>query len=98
MIWVKRDCKHADFAPYQDRLEKLMMANPTRYREFIMVSVETGSPTVSTYFVGTPGKAFMAAFDGFEPVPESELPKQIDTLLIADATSDEFKSRFHFKK
>jgi hypothetical protein len=38
----------------------------------------------------------MAAFDGFESVDESELPKVIDTLHIADATTDEFKSRFRF--
>jgi hypothetical protein len=39
----------------------------------------------------------MSAFDGFEHVGESDLPKIIDTLHIADATTDEFTSRFRFR-
>ena len=37
---------------------------------------------------------FMVGFVGFEPVEESSLPKGLDTLLIADATTDKFTSRF----
>ena len=40
----------------------------------------------------------MSAFDGFEHVGESDLPKIIDTLHIADATTDEFTSRFRFRQ
>jgi hypothetical protein len=47
---------------------------------------------------GVPHKAFMAAFDGFEQVERSDLPKIIDSLHIADATTDEFKSRFRFRE
>jgi hypothetical protein len=43
------------------------------------------------------GKMFMAGFDGVEPVEESSLPKVIDALLIADATTDEFTSRFELR-
>jgi hypothetical protein len=97
MHWAKRQFAYAAFAPYQDRLEKLLRANPARYREFIMVSTDTEKPGVSTYYVGVPEKPFLAIFDGFTPVEEVGLPKEIDTLLIADATTDEFKSRFKFK-
>jgi hypothetical protein len=38
----------------------------------------------------------MAGFDGFAPVEEIELLKVIDSLLIADGATDEFKSRFAF--
>jgi len=48
--------------------------------------------------VGMPHKAFMSAFDDFEQVEESNLPKIIDTLHIADATTDEFTSRFRFRR
>jgi hypothetical protein len=30
-------------------------------------------------------------------VQESELPKVIDVLLVADGSTDEFKSRFQFR-
>jgi len=73
------------------------MANPTLYREFIMVSTKSEGAANSMYYVGLPNEKFMAAFDGFERVEETELPKIIDTLRIADATTDEFKSRFEFK-
>lgn len=98
MFWAKRQFAYAAFAPYQDRLEKLLMTNPTRYSQFIMVSVDTDKVGVGTYFVGVPEKVLLVGFDGFEAIQESELPKQIDTLLIADATTDEFKSRFRFRK
>ena len=51
----------------------------------------------SDYYVGVPNETLMAAFDGFERVEESMLPKMIDALHIGDATSDEFTSWFEFK-
>jgi hypothetical protein len=97
MIWAKRRFEFATYAPYFDRLEKLLMANPTLYRQFIMVSTKTDDPGVDDYYVGVPAQAFLAAFDGFEIVGEDQLPNEIDTLHIADATTDEFKSRFRFR-
>jgi hypothetical protein len=34
MIWIKRRFNAADYAPYMDRLEKLLMTNATLYREW----------------------------------------------------------------
>ena len=98
MVWGKRAFEYADYAPYMDRLERLLMANPALYREFIMVSTQRPKPGISAYYVGVPHKQFMAAFDGFEHVEESDLPKIIDILHIADATTDEFTSRFQFRR
>ena len=99
MYWAKRRFRYADYAPYMDRLEKLLMTNPTLYQEFIMVSVETGEEVgESEYYVGVPHKALLIGFDGFTSVEESELPKEIDTLHIADATKQPFQSRFQFKR
>jgi hypothetical protein len=39
----------------------------------------------------------MAAFDGFERIEESMLPKVIDALHIGDPKSNEFTSRFELK-
>jgi hypothetical protein len=97
MNWAKRDFRFAEYAPYMDRLEALLIANPTLYRQFIMVSTKTDDPAIGTYFIGMPSHLLLSAFDGFAPVAESELPKEIDTLLIADATTEEFKSRFGFR-
>jgi hypothetical protein len=98
MFWGKRQFEFAKYAPYQDRLQKLLMANPQRYREFIMVGVNTDKTGVSDYYIGVPEKAFLAAFDGFETIEEAKLPKEIDTFLLADATTQEFKSRFRSRK
>jgi hypothetical protein len=77
-----------------DRLEKLLLANPTSYKQFIMVSTRTSKAGVSDYYIGVPHEAFLRAFEGFEITPEADLPKEIDVLHIADATTDEFMSRF----
>jgi hypothetical protein len=98
MIWAKRQFRFAEYAPYMERLDRLMLANPSMYSQFIMVSTDVSKPALSNYYVGVPDQSFLAEFDGFDIVPESQLPNEIDTVLIADATTDEFKSRFRFRK
>jgi hypothetical protein len=78
MIWGKRRFRFAEYSPYFDRMEKLILANAALYREFIMVSVKTEKVGESDIYVGVPSKPFMAGFDGFSPVEETELPKVID--------------------
>ena len=65
VIWGRREFRWADYAPYQDRLGKLLTATPNRYREFMMFSVEK-STGVSDVYVGVPFKELMPLFDGFE--------------------------------
>jgi hypothetical protein len=86
MIWCKRRFQWAEFAPYQDRMEKLLMANATRHCEFMMYMVEVKVGLADVY-VGVPTKELMAVFDGFEPVAEADVPKVIDTLLVADVNA-----------
>jgi hypothetical protein len=98
MFWAKRRFGYADYAPYQDRLQQLMLANSARHAEFIMVSCSAEDhPGMGDYYVGVPTQDLLAGFDGFEPVAERDLPKEIDTLLIADATKEPFKSRFRWR-
>ena len=97
MYWAKRDFKAADYAVYQDRLAKLMMADAARYRQYIMVSVKGDAIIDCIVFVGVPDQRLLAVFDGFDYVSEAELPKKIDALLVAEGSSDEFTSRFKFK-
>ncbi|WP_426418464.1 hypothetical protein [Bradyrhizobium genosp. A] len=98
MIWLKRRFHAADFGPYQDKLGELMMAMPTHYAEFLMVSTETEQPLVSDYYVGLPIEALAVAFDGFERAADAELPREIDTFLLGDQTKEPFTSRFRFRK
>ena len=95
MIWGKRRFAFADYSPYFDRLESLLMSNPKQYREFIMVSIDTDKVGVSEYYVGVPNKVFLAAFDDFEPVDEAQVPKVVDSLHIGDA--NEINRRFEFR-
>jgi hypothetical protein len=99
MIWAKRRFAFADHRPYFERLENLLMSNAPLYRQLIMVStdVDRDQPGVSEYYIGVPSEIFLARFDGFERVAESDLPKVIDTLHIADASTPEFKSRFRIR-
>jgi len=84
MFWAKRQFQWAQFAPYQDCMEKLLMANATRYREFMMFMMEVRAGLADVY-VGVPTKELLAVFDGFEPV--ADVPKVIDTLLVADVNA-----------
>ena len=91
MVWGKRRFAYADYSPYFDLMRKLRQADPTPYRQFIMISTERVGGE-SDYYVGVPNQSFMDAFDGFERVEELMLPKVIDALHIGDATSNEFTS------
>jgi hypothetical protein len=97
MIWGKRVFDGAAYAPYQDRLQQLLLTKPSRYQEFIMVATDTDQPNISTYWVGVPSEALFTAFDDFERIEEADLPKEIDALLVADGTKEPFTSRFKFR-
>jgi hypothetical protein len=59
--WEKK-IQFAEYAPYMNLLERLLMANPTLYQEFIMVSTKTeDKPGESEYYVGVPHKALYVA-------------------------------------
>jgi len=59
-----------------------------------MAATDSDGPRASTYWVGVPSEALFALFDGFEQVQEADLPKEVNTLLVADATKEPFASRF----
>jgi hypothetical protein len=94
MYWAKRQFEWADYAPYQDLLEELLMANPTLYREFMMFSIKLNAGKSDVY-IGVPKKELLASFGGFEPVNEAGVPKIVDSLLVADANA--FGERFEFR-
>jgi len=98
MIWLKRRFEAAQYAPYQDKLAALQLTLPARYPEFLMVSTNTETPLISDYYVGLPEQSFASAFDGFEPVTEADLPREIDTFLYGDQTKLPFKQRFKFRE
>ena len=99
MIWAKRQLSHSESALYHDRLVKLLYRFPRQYREFMMIDVRTENyPVAKMYYVGVPMDVFMTAFDGFAPVADQDLPEAIDTVIVGDVTSEEFKNRFQFRR
>src|ERR1051325_7799370 len=94
MIWGKRRFRWAEYAPYQDRLAKLQLANAAKAGEFMMFAVEEKIGLQDIY-VGVPTKEMMSVFEGFETVSEATLPKVVDSLLLADV--NEFSKRFEVK-
>lgn len=63
-----------------------------------MASTKNDNPFVDDFYIGLPNEAFFVLFDGFERIGETNLPKVIDTLDIADARTEQFKSRFRFAR
>ena len=97
MIWGKRAFSNTeDFGRYQERLLNLLYANPKQYREFMMVTTRTEDPESRMYYVGVPSEELAEGFDGFEHVPDEELPKEIDTVIVAAVESEEFTRRFRY--
>lgn len=97
MIWVKRRFSGAEYVPYMDRLEKLMMAMPSQYAGFLMFSTKTEKSGVNDYYVGVPTIQLLPVFDGFADVLEKDLPKEIDVFLLGDQTKEPFTSLFKSK-
>ena len=87
MIWGKRRFADAEYGPYFDRLEKLMMAQPSRHDQFIMVSTGDDEAGLGDYYVGVPDELSFRAFDGFARIAEAELPKEIDVFHIGNQGS-----------
>lgn len=77
MVWGRRRFAFAEYVPYFDMLEKLVNANRHLYRQFIMVSIEADDdrPGVDDFYVGVPNETFLALFDGFERIAESDSPQ-----------------------
>ena len=94
MVWGKRRMAGIEYFPAMDLLEKLMMANPALYREFIMFSVKTSKSRTDDYYVGLPSRPLLALFEGFDTIEEADLPTVIDTLHVADVAA--FEARFKF--
>jgi hypothetical protein len=96
MNWGKRALSDIDFGRHHEHLLKLLYLNPGRYREFMMVATKTEDPAFRMYYVGVPPEVPTRAFEGFEYVPDEELPKEIDTVIVAAVESEEFRSRFRY--
>jgi hypothetical protein len=94
MIWLKRRLAGVDYIPYMDHIQKLLFDNAPLYQEFIMVSTKTADPDIDDFYVGLPNAALAQGFDGFTKVAESDLPKAIDVVHVADAGKEPFQSRF----
>jgi len=96
MVWLKRRFRAADCVPYQDKLAHLMLAMPARYSEFAMVSIRTDEVSARDYFISLPLDALAVGFDGFERVVETDLPREIDSFHLGNATK--LASRFRFRR
>jgi hypothetical protein len=98
MEWIKRRFQYAEYGRYMDRLSELQVQNPALYQQFMMVGVKRlHRGEEDEYYIGVPDKRFLVWFDGFAQVGESELPKEIDIVLLADQTKKDFTSRFRFR-
>jgi len=95
MIWAKRRFQGAEYAPYMDRLDKLLMADVARTPHYVMVSVEAECGD-HDYYISVPDEALMRFFDGFTRVSESELPKEIDAFHLG-VEGEKFRRLFRFK-
>jgi hypothetical protein len=96
MIWAKRRFAADSYGKYHDRLGDLQMAMPNRHREFMMMARKSDTVGEQDIYIAVPSKELLSSFDGFEIISESELPKEVDTLLLAE--HGEFEKRFRVRK
>jgi arylsulfatase A-like enzyme len=96
--WLNQDLYKGKFDQGWDAIRKEISARQIKMGIVPEGTKLAANPELSNYYVGVPDQSFLAEFDGFDIVPESQLPNEIDTVLLADATTDEFKSRFRFRK
>lgn len=82
MIWGKRRFQDAEYAPYMEKLSQIMLADASRAAQYMMVSTEDEESGAEEYYISVPDEALMRLFDGFQRVPDSALPKEINVIHL----------------
>ena len=93
MIWAKQRVSHAACMIYMETIGALQLEDPSSVGELMMVGRDVDGRHQDVY-ISVPSRELLARFDGFEAVSETELPKQIDFIHIAEHMSGNFKKRF----
>ena len=92
MIWGKRRFAYAQSAPYQEKMEKLLMSNVAQYPESSWSAPTPMIPSTALFRQ----TRFVFANSTGSSACKSELPKEIDPPLVADAAKEPFLSRLKF--
>jgi hypothetical protein len=93
MIWAKQRVSHTACMIYMETIGALQFEDPSSVGELMMVGLDVDGRHQDVY-ISVPSRELLARFDGFEAVSETELPKEIDFIHIAEHTSGNFKKRF----
>jgi hypothetical protein len=68
---------------YMETIGALQFEDPSSVGELMMVGRDVDGRHQDVY-ISVPSRELLARFDGFEAVSETELPKQIDFIHIAE--------------
>ena len=93
MIWAKQRVAHTACMIYMKTIGALQFEHPSSVGELMMVGRDVDGRHQDVY-ISVPSRELLARFDGFEAVSETELPKEIDFIHVAEHTSGEFEKRF----
>jgi hypothetical protein len=93
MIWAKQRVSHTACMIYMKTIGALQFEHPSSVGELMMVGRDVDGRHQDVY-ISVPSRELLARFDGFEAVSETELPKEIDFIHVAEHTSGEFEKRF----
>jgi hypothetical protein len=93
MIWAKQRVSHAACMIYMETIGALQFEDPSSVGELMMVGRDVDGRHQDVY-ISVPSRELLARFDGFEAVSETELPKEIDFIHVAEHTSGQFEKRF----
>jgi hypothetical protein len=91
MIWAKQRVAHTACMIYMETIGALQFEHPSSLGELTMVGRDVDGRHQDVY-ISVPSRELLARFDGFEAVSETELPKEIDFIHVAEHT--EFEKRF----
>jgi hypothetical protein len=83
MIWAKQRVAHTACMIYMETIGALQFEHPSSLGELTMVGRDVDGRHQDVY-ISVPSRELLARFDGFEAVSETELPKEIDFIHVAD--------------
>jgi len=89
-VFAKKLMSVADRVKAQNRLENLQTALLTPH-DLMLFSAKSEDPMKQMIYIGVPNAELLANFEGFQQIPQAELPDFLNTLVVYE---DGFAERF----
>jgi len=89
IVWATKTGNLAETSEVQKSVEQLVMANPTSYGDFMMLTASADYPKTFQLFIGVP-EAFLRLFPGFSKIDPMKMPDHMSALVVSDKFPQNF--------